>query len=419
MREDLKRNININNNTINPNQLIIGENLVAIKELLKTHTNKIDFIYIDPPYNTGKNLIYKNRYKHEQWIKMMHSRLVIAEKLLSDDGVIFISINDYEQAYLKVLMDKIFINFLGTIIWLNSVVQSDAHNIQNNHEYIHVYAKKENKILLTSKRKIMLDELHYDKKGSYIITSNLISASANLNKCPTLGSSIYWRERDNSFIFLDDYDKQKAKTSNDYNEIYQPPNKALLAAGYQCIRPPKKGNKIMCWSRSRSTLSLKDGVVIKKSNNKLVPYRKKYQNGNWIHYQNIRSLIEGKFLGSAYGTTELKSILVNKMFDYAKPVKLMERLIEAYYKKDFIILDFFAGSAPLAEAVFRLNRKDGAKRKFILVTNNENNIAYDVTYERIYRIIKGKGTNGETNFKWIKNNKPFLNENLRVFILNE
>ena len=247
-------NINLSN-ARRIHSLYIADNKVFLEHLQKTHKQQIDFIYIDPPYNIHRNLIYTNNYPREKWIHMMREVLMLAVPLLSKQGIIMLSIDDYEQAYLKVLCDEIFNEkcFLGTIIWHNGVAANQKINIQKNHEYIHVYAASPNQQLFRRMCEISHDKIHYDKKGAYIITSGLTASPICLNGRPNMGSSIYWREVDNHMIFLDDYDKQKARVSNSYDEIYKKPNEILLKAGYVCIRPKMNGTRIRGWSKTRAS----------------------------------------------------------------------------------------------------------------------------------------------------------------------
>ena len=435
LEEDKKRRINVSEEvTGDENKLIIGDNYNALQSLLCTDKGKIDVIYIDPPYNTirsafegnqsskekiGKNsLIYKDKFGRNGWLTMMVDRLYKAKELLSDDGVIFVSINDYEQAYLKVAMDNIFgeDNFIGTIVWLNGVALTGTVNMQRNHEYVHVYSKNSKKGLLTSKIKIDKNDIHIDEKGNkYIITSKLLSQNTLSFRC-NQGTSIYYRKNDKSFILKDDYNKEKAKISDDYHEIYEKPDQQLLSDNFKIIRPIKPNGIPGRWGHSKEGLEklLKDNRILIKEdkNGNLIPFMIKYIHDDFKHYGNIKSIIQG--FPAPAGARELKTIFNDDVFDYPKASKWIKHVISSYYRKDITILDFFAGSGTTGQAVMQLNREDGGKRKFILCTNNENNIAHSVTYERLNRIIKGKGTRGETNFKWLEKNQPFSDAKLRV-----
>ena len=137
---------------------------------------------------------------------------------------------------------------------------------------------------------------------------------------------------------------------------------------------------------------------------------KNYIKSNSRILKNTKSVVQ-----FSSGTKTLVSILGVKKFEHPKPIDLIKHLVSHYFKKDITVLDFFAGSGTTGHAVMQLNREDGGKRKFILVTNNENEIGTKITYERLYRIIKGKTTVGSDNFSWCKTNEPFSNTSLRVF----
>ncbi|MDE5599811.1 MAG: site-specific DNA-methyltransferase, partial [Ureaplasma sp.] len=157
-------------------------------------------------------------------------------------------------------------------------------------------------------------------------------------------------------------------------------------------------------------------------------YQKKYLNWKYnennelvenistTHYDSL-NLLENSF-SNKQGTKDLKNIINERVFDYPKPINLIKFLINLINNKNALILDFFAGSGTTGQAVMQMNREDGGNRKFILCTNNENNIAYNITYERLYRIINGIGTKGES-FNWIKENLPYSNEKLRVIKIDD
>lgn len=416
LTEDKSKAINPKPKT---NLLIEGDNFHALKAL-KTAGVKVDIIYIDPPYNTGKEFVYNDSFtseaktvtsddphKHSKWLTFMRKRLEIAKELLSDDGVIFVSIDDYEQAYLKVLMDEIFgeRNFLGNINWLKGNAQNDAINIQKNHEYILIFAKSSTRSLFTRKEKIE-EQIYHDELGKWYIGSGLTTGGAGgtLDARPNLGTSIYWNESKNTFIFKNDYDIEKASNSNDEKFVYEAPDANLLNEGFVCIRPPRKGNKLGCWTWSIEKFK-EEKIIIKNK----TPYKKVYiENDNATkEYENVKSFLQ---ISSSNGTKELTEIFDSKVFDNPKPTHLIKTLFKNLTKPNPTVLDFFAGSGTTGQAVMELNAEDGGNRRFILVTNNERSgvdtkahpeqgIAQAITYERLFRVIKGKGTKGES-IKW-------------------
>lgn len=414
-------------------KLIIGENYDALKNLVVTYTEKgkglIDVIYIDPPYNTektkddgndykddveSKKFIYRDKFSRTGWLNMMRERLVLARKLLKDNGVIFISIDNAEQAYLKVLCDEIFgeDNFIGNIVWLKGNAQNDADNLQGNHEYILIFAKHNNKDLLSTDSirsvNVMEDNGRYFYEGAGITTGG---AGGTLNNRPKLGYTIYFNPITKDKIAIMDYDVEMAKYSNDENELYED-NVDLLNKGYVKIRAPRKGNRLGRWAWSVDKFNKeKNDIFIKQTTNGYSVVKKVFVDNTdeeIIVAGPLKSFIE---ISSSNGTKILNKIFNTKIFDNPKPVNLISYLIKSYYNKSSIILDFFAGSGTTAQAVMELNAEDGGQRQCILVTNNENNIATDVTYERLYRIINGKGTNEET-FEWkYTEEKPYLTDN--------
>ena len=384
--------------------LIEGENLAVLVALQLTHKENVDVIYIDPPYNTGNNdFIYNDARKsslkdvvddnglpvtgkeyetrldgkartvgrddpekHSLWLSFMEKRLTLAKELLTEDGAIFISIDDNEQARLKLLMDSIFgeENFVSLLVWAGKTGGADDRHYATKQEYILVYAK--NHSLFIPGRKASTD--------AYNLTDPL-HGRYKQQLLRKWGSNSNRSDRPRMFYPI---------TAPDGSELYP-----LHADG-------KEG----CWRWGRSTM---DQVL------KLSPERisfKKDSANNWIAYENIyekdnqgktvpyNSSIDATVAVTATGTKELKNILGPNIFPYPKSTQLLSEIIRrATQKKDMTVLDFFAGSGTTAQAVAELNAEDNGTRQAILVTHgdeNGKNIAEDITAERIRRVLSGK-----------------------------
>lgn len=393
------------------NLIIEGDNYHALSVLNYTHTGKIDVIYIDPPYNTGNAKEWKyndkfvdstDSYKHSKWLSFMEKRLCLAKSLLKDTGAIFISIDDNEQAHLKVLCDEIFgsENCLGNICWLKKNAQNDAHNIQKNHEYILVYGRENSKIFTQSihTKKVFEESGKYFYIGAGLTTGG---AGGTLNARPNLGWSVYYNPDTKDFIGVDDYDHKLAKTNNNENDIYTNDEK-LLKQGYKIIRPPKKGVGLGRWTWALEKFNTnKDKIIIIETRNGFSIYKKEFVNKNEVNNQNgqlswvlekdtpFNSFIDD--VSSSNGIKELSEIFSEKVFNNPKSINLIQKFIK---QPDAIVLDFFAGSGTTGHAVLELNKEDGGNRQFILCTNNENNIAEEVCYPRIKTVITGTRKDG-------------------------
>ena len=356
-----------------PNHILIeGDNLEALATLAYTHEGKIDVIYIDPPYNTGnKDFIYndsyvdkEDSYRHSKWLSFMSRRLKIAKKLLSDRGVIFISIDDNEQAQLKLLCDEVFgnKNFIADLVWSNQEGggSSDSRLFRIKHEHIIVFSK---------------DILKVDIKGVDISNENR------------------YKEEDEFSNIRGKYYLQKlGMGSIQYSESLDYP---IVAPDGSNIFPSDNNNgRKACWRWSKEKLKwgIENGfVVIKKSKSIWTVYTKQYlncdNNGEIINRtQRPLGIIE-KY-SSTQAAKFLENIGLSKLFNYSKPTDLIKYLIDRFVDLNPVILDFFAGSGTTLHATMELN-KDGGHRKCILVTNNENNICEEVTYERNRRVIQG------------------------------
>ena len=366
------------------NKLIIGDNYQALQNLLIQYKGQIDVIYIDPPY--GKDSMgefaktnYTNAITRDNLLSMLYPRLILAKQLLSDEGVIFCSIDDKNQAYVKCLFDEVFgeENSEGQIHWRR------RHNQPND-----------------------------KTKMIGIVAEHILAFSKN-------------REAHKSFgigkIGL------TGKFSNPDNDpkgdwASKPWKVGSSQGGCKYIIEAPNGQKFdEIWMGERATFEkfLEEGRIYfpKAGDGIFGPPRKKYYKSereeegqcatNWWTHEN--------FGCNQDATDELKNIFFNDCpFDNPKPVKLIKSLIQlGSIKKDSLILDFFAGSGTTGHAVLDLNKSDGGNRTFILCQINEKTeenpkgIAYDVTSKRLKRIMTGECYDGTKDFPWLKDNQPY------------
>lgn len=353
------------------NFLIEGDNLASLKLLEKTHKGKIDLIYIDPPYNTGnEDFVYDDNYvddfdtfRHSKWLSFMKNRLEIAKSILSDTGLIFISIDEKEHSQLKILCDMIFgeENFLVSYNWMKTATPpSLSKTVRRKYEYVLCYKKKTLLHSLCGGISVGGD-MPLLNDGNKIIPV-VIKKEALIVKIP---DGVYSAGRYDRVDLLEDFIVVNGKPMSD-----------LKLCG------PMK------WTQSTIDEETKNGTTyFIKSIKFAVRYAR---TGERIKIpSNVISMEECGVGTNEDGAKELVSIFGGKPFSYPKPTSLIKYLLntQAFYNKNAIILDFFAGSGTTGHAVMKLNAEDGGQRKFILCTNNENNICRDVTYERIKRVI--------------------------------
>lgn len=354
MNEDRSKAI-VNGNEY-PNHVIIeGDNLHALTDLCYTHAGKIDVIYIDPPYNTGhKDFYYNdefvkedNGYRHSMWLSFMDRRLKLAHKLLADDGVIFISIDDNEQAQLKLLCDSIF----GANNCLATVVQKSRDSISGdllfspNHNYLLVYALRQ--------------EVVFKDKDNFRIPSNVDESKY---KNPDNDPRGPWK--------LNPVDGPGgARKGNPYYTF-------LGVTGYYR------------YSQEMMQKYYEEGLIIKRKTS----LGKKYFLSQALAKKGNPPTTWWDDAGkTTNGTKLLKQILPNCKFNNPKPIELIIRCLQLR-NKNATILDFFAGSGTTLHATMELNKEDGGRRQCILVTNNENKICKEVTYPRNKKVIEGYDT---------------------------
>lgn len=340
--------------------LIEGDNYHALTCLNYTHKGAIDVIYIDPPYNTGSDgFIYKDKrvldkfpdgtivptdhpLRHSYWLSFMHKRLQLAKNLLSKRGVIFISIDDNEQANLKLLCDQVFgeKNFVGTLIHQRAKGGGQAKHIVKGHDYILLYSSFINNISLARKKVIQNKTIEIN--GEYYIKNDDVIRKSFGKYDKSLGDRRCYYE-----------ELEKYKGIEKKKEIEK-----LIKQGVYFLEPNKDGMHTIC-----------EYIKVDDATSKL--------------YSIIKVLSEE-------GKKELENLGITN-FSYPKPIEIIKQLIEAgtFISKSSTILDFFAGSGTTMHATMQLNEEDGGHRQCILVTNNENQICEKVTYERNRRVMLG------------------------------
>lgn len=381
-----------------PNHILIeGDNLEALTALSYSHEGKIDVIYIDPPYNTGnKDFVYndsyvdsEDSYRHSKWLSFMHKRLKIAKRLLSEKGVIFISIDDNEQANLKLLCDEVFgeENCLSNAIRITTKrVKGDTVNVNIIHDYLLIYSKNKNY------------KINHKQKTDYSIY-NLEDEFVEVRGRHLL------RPLDNGSI--------NYSSKSDYI-IIAPDGSEIVAGGDKTKREErikgKSKTKDWCfrWNKEKLEWGIKNGfIVFKKTGNTYRVYFKIYQfvDNNLQRtekYDNLLSVIDNYY--NNQGTTEVKSIFGNNALTYPKPISLLKEVLSVGGNNSSTILDFFAGSGTTLHATMQLNAEDGGNRQCILVTNNENKICEEVTYVRNKRVINGYTTPKGEHIEGLKRN---------------
>ena len=359
------------------NMIIRGDNLEALKALLPKYEGKIKCIYIDPPYNTGnEGWVYNDNVndpkikkwlgevvgkegedlsRHDKWLCMMYPRLKLLHKLLSDDGVIFISIDDTEFSYLRLVCDEIFKNFAEAIVWQKRTSPDARKKLSSGHEYVLIYTKNPD-------QNLGLKLLPLEGKDAEAYTN-----PDNDPRGPWISSPF---------------------TAPGYrpNQMYP-----IVTPTGKTVMPPKG----RCWCNIEEVYQrlLSEGRMWFGADGNGVPRRKTYLSeregrGIWTWWTNSE-------VGyTQIATQELAAILGKAVFDYPKPVRLISRIIQMASSDGDIILDSFAGSGTTGHAVLNMNKADGGNRKFILVEMMD--YADSITAERVKRVIDGYGSGKNT-----------------------
>ncbi len=391
------------------NILIEGDNFFALSALNQVYPNGfVDVIYIDPPYNTGNNDFQYNdkfvdeedSYHHSKWLSFMEARLNLAKNLLKDDGVIYISIDEHEFAQLKLLCDNVLgeHNFIENFIWIKNATKNLSKTTSTNHEYILCYCKDKNTVekeeifrinkpgfndvqnildcakeqhLTVEQAQRLLDSFYSQRKDLKGVSSYDL---VEIQKDPETGDSIY------RAFTLADLSAPKATGVGETYDIIHP------ITGKPC-KTPSRG---WLYKKDKMDECIKNNLIYFYDDETHVPRYKRYLDS--VSTEVMKSVI----VDNNDGKKELMKIFNgNAPFSNSKPVSLLKTLF-AISKKDSVIMDFFAGSGTTAQAVIELNKEDGGNRKFILCTNNENNIMSDVCYPRVKTVITGKREDGSS-----------------------
>ena len=373
------------------NKIIHGDNLEALKSLLPEYEGKIKCIYIDPPYNTGnESWVYNDNVnhpkikkwlgevvgkdgedltRHDKWLCMMYPRLKLLHKLLAKDGAIFISIDDNEQAHLKLICDEIFGNgnFVTDLIWRSAdSSNNDAKQFSIDHNHTLIYSKTgvwyPNKLERTEDNNSHYKNPDNDIRGPWF-SGNISSPNPRINLT---------------------YD--------------------IITPGGNIISPPKNGWR---WSKEKMEEMIEDKIIIFQDNESRIVKKTFLEGQSGIVPSNIWWDIEetGHNRNAKYELIKLfPELKTSDIFKTPKPTKFIDKILKIATDKDSIILDSFAGSGTTAHAVLNLNKQDGGNRKFILIEMED--YANTITAERIKRVIKGygedkkaiEGTGGSFNY---------------------
>jgi len=408
LTEDKKREIKTDENKPT-NILIEGDNYHSLSVLNYTHAKSIDVIYIDPPYNTGaRNWKYNNdfvdnedAYRHSKFINFLNNRFKLAQKLLSDKGIIICAIDDYEIQNVRHLMDSLFgeENRLSSIVVVhNPRGRNDDKYFATMHEYMLVYAKNKKNIKIKHFALTDQEINKYDKKDniSFYNETSFIRTGNNSKR----------HERKNLFYPI--------YYNVELNELALIPHKASIE-----LLPINEAGEEKTWRWGKDTFLKKKQteLLVRKVKDRYRIFKKRrITNIEGTKPKTIWH--DSKYDASSNGIMLLQKILGReKNFPYPKSLYTVLDILKLTTDKDSVVLDYFAGSGTTGHAILELNRIDKGKRQFIICTNNENDICNDITYPRINNVINGykfKGKEKELIFE--KKITPTLIKNCDDFI---
>lgn len=429
------------------NLYIEGDNLEVLKVLQSAYYRKVKMIYIDPPYNTGNDYVYEDDFKdplgkykevtsqatksnpetmgrfHTNWLNMMYPRLRLAANLLSDDGVIFSSINDNEQHNLRKLCDEVFgeENFVDCITWNKRVPKNDNKGIGNIHEYILVYVKN-----LGCQRQFLMQKDGLDEIFDFLENlkkkkTPILEAEAELKK--------FYNKKgyDRGITLYNNLDNNyqpwgKINMSWPNGETFGPRYDVIHPATHKATKVPDRGWR---WNKNTFDEQLDYDNAYQREDNSWVcgniwfAKDEKTQPSSIKYLKDVSTMLLRSIISlKSDGGVEVENIFDGKSyFSYPKPTSLLKLLINSLEEKEGVFLDFFSGSATTAHAVMQLNAEDGGNRQFIMVQlpeiTDEKSEAFKAGYKNICEIgkerirragakIKEQNPEVDTGFKVLK-----------------
>ena len=379
------------------NLYIEGDNLEVLKLLQKSYFGKVKMIYIDPPYNTGNNFIYKDDFRnnignykeitkqttkanrdssgrlHTNWLNMMYPRLKLAKNLLSDDGLIFVSLDQNESTNFKKICDEIFgeKNFISQITVVSNPGGRDYGGVAIMHDYVFVYQKSENASI----------NLIHNKEKNFKLFDNI----GGFELRELRNRNIKFNKDNRPNLYYPFYINEEVIDDNGLFEI----SLEKREGWYELFPLESQGIKtVWRWGKPRALENLNINIKAKKMKNGSYQIVEKYREEKTM----ARSVWWDKDTNTEKGTLLIKQLFEGKFFDYPKPLEMIKRICEMGADKDDIVLDFFSGSATTAHAVMQMNAEDGGNRKFIMVQlpeeTDEKSEAYKAGYKNICEIGK-------------------------------
>lgn len=429
LRPKIESSINWNGTR---NIYIEGKNIESLKLLQESYLKKVKMIYIDPPYNTGNNIIYPNDYSisqedydknsniydedgntlfkntdsngrfHSDWCSMIFSVLLLSRNMLTDDGYIAIAMDDNELFTLKLMCDEVFgeSNFIGTLVTRSNPQGRNKNNLDPVHEYHLLYAKD---ILLMENLKIKKND--DDKEYRYLMRSG---TNSRKNERPYRFYPMLEKDGKVFIIEKDEYESIYAKNKKFDSNVLDKLKEKYESLGYKYILPISKDGEEKVWQRTFERVSSEYETYIYDGNQIKIPP------------EDVRTPIslwdEDRYSNVQNGTNKLKLLFGGKTpFDFSKSVFTVQDLISLNTKDNDIILDFFSGSATTGQAVMQLNEEDEGHRKYILIQVpepiDEKETAYKMGYKNICEIGEDRLRRAG---KRIKEENPLMTQDLDI-----